>query len=55
MLDAQKVLKSKNEELNQFAHTIAHDLKEPLRSMQGFAHLIISKYKESLPEKGQEF
>ncbi|WMN10929.1 ATP-binding protein [Marivirga salinae] len=55
MLDAQKVLKEKNEELNQFAHTIAHDLKEPLRSMQAFAHLTISKYKESIPEKGQEF
>ena len=49
------MLKEKNEELNQFAHTIAHDLKEPLRSMQAFAHLTISKYKDSIPEKGQEF
>jgi len=55
ILDSQKVLKEKNEELNQFAHTIAHDLKEPLRSMQAFAHLTISKYKDSIPEKGQEF
>ncbi len=36
MLDAQKVLKSKNEELNQFAHTMAaHDLKEPLKVNAG--------------------
>lgn len=55
ILDSQKVLKEKNDELNQFAHTIAHDLKEPLRSMQAFAHLTISKYKDSIPEKGQEF
>lgn len=55
ILNAQKVLKEKNEELNQFAHTIAHDLKEPLRSMQAFSHLTISKYKESIPEKGQEY
>ncbi|WP_375578000.1 ATP-binding protein [Marivirga tractuosa] len=55
MLDTQKVLKEKNEELNQFAHTIAHDLKEPLRSMQAFASLTVSKYKEAIPEKGQEF
>jgi signal transduction histidine kinase len=55
MIDTQKILKDKNEELNQFAHTISHDLKEPLRSMQAFAHLTISKYKESIPEKGQEF
>jgi len=55
MMDAQKVLKVKNEELNQFAHIIAHDLKEPLRSMQAFAHLVITKYKGTLPEKGQEY
>ncbi|MGM0581949.1 MAG: sensor histidine kinase [Bacteroidota bacterium] len=55
ILDAQNILKEKNEELNQFSHTIAHDLKEPLRSMQAFAHLTISKYKDSIPEKGQEF
>ncbi|WP_296618925.1 ATP-binding protein [Marivirga sp.] len=55
ILNTQKVLKEKNEELNQFAHTIAHDLKEPLRSMQAFSHLTISKYKDSIPEKGQEF
>lgn len=55
ILNAQKVLKEKNDELNQFAHTIAHDLKEPLRSMQAFAHLTISKYKESIPEKGQDY
>ncbi|HET8859123.1 sensor histidine kinase [Marivirga sp.] len=55
MAETQKVLRDKNEELNQFAHTIAHDLKEPLRSMQTFAHLTISRYQESIPEKGQEF
>lgn len=55
MQDTQKVLQEKNDELSQFAHVIAHDLKEPLRSMQAFADLTISKYKESIPEKGQEF
>jgi signal transduction histidine kinase len=55
MKDTQKVLQEKNEELSQFAHIIAHDLKEPLRSMQAFSDLTISKYKESIPEKGQEF
>lgn len=55
MKDTQKVLQEKNDELSQFAHIIAHDLKEPLRSMQAFSDLTISKYKESIPEKGQEF
>jgi signal transduction histidine kinase len=55
MIDTQNDLKQKNEELNQFAHTISHDLKEPLRSMQAFAHLTVTKYNDVLPEKGQEF
>lgn len=55
MIDAQNILKEKNDELNQFAHIIAHDLKEPLRSMQAFSDLTIKKYKNSIPEKGQEF
>jgi signal transduction histidine kinase len=54
MTNTQKVLKDKNEELSKFAHVIAHDLKEPLRTMQAFSELTISKYKEILPEKGQE-
>jgi signal transduction histidine kinase len=55
MKDTQKTLQEKNDELSQFAHIIAHDLKEPLRTMQAFSDLTISKYKESIPEKGQEF
>jgi signal transduction histidine kinase len=55
ILDAQSILMEKNEELNQFAHTIAHDLKEPLRSMQAFANLTISKFHANIPEKGQEY
>ncbi|WMN06879.1 ATP-binding protein [Marivirga arenosa] len=51
----QITLRDKNEELNKFAHTIAHDLKEPLRSMQSFAHLTISKYSDTLPDQAQEF
>ncbi|WKV11677.1 ATP-binding protein [Marivirga harenae] len=55
MKDTQNILQGKNEELSQFAHIIAHDLKEPLRTMQAFSDLTISKYKESIPERGQEF
>jgi len=55
LTETQNILKNKNEELNQFAHIIAHDLKEPLRSMQAFAQLVIEKYSAEIPNKGQEF
>jgi signal transduction histidine kinase len=33
-------LEARNEELDAFAHTVAHDLKGPLAHMVGFAHLL---------------
>lgn len=36
----QEELKSVNKNLSQFAHRIAHDLKAPLRSINGFTQLI---------------
>lgn len=35
-------LKAKNEELDAFAHTVAHDLKNPLNLVTGFADLLIA-------------
>lgn len=34
-------LQARNEELDAFAHTVAHDLKSPLASIVGFAELLI--------------
>lgn len=37
-------LKARNEELDAFAHTVAHDLRSPLSIMLGFAELIKEDY-----------
>ncbi|GAB4512852.1 MAG: hypothetical protein OHK0046_12980 [Anaerolineae bacterium] len=37
-------LQERNEELDAFAYTVAHDLKNPISSMMGFASLIQSYY-----------
>jgi signal transduction histidine kinase len=42
-------LKESNEILNQFAYVSAHDLKEPLRSIGNFVHIIQRRYMSLLP------
>lgn len=42
-------------ELEQFAHIVAHDLKEPLRNMGNYAGLLKKRYARLLDEHGSDF
>jgi signal transduction histidine kinase len=44
LLDKNTELETTNHELQQFAWVVSHDLKEPLRKIQTFSHLIKDKY-----------
>lgn len=44
-----------NAELKSFAHTVSHDLKEPLRTMSGFLGLLEKRYSDKIDEKGKEY
>ncbi len=48
-------LNAKNEELEQFAYTVSHDLKEPLRMVRSFLKLLKDKYRDQLDEKAHEY
>jgi signal transduction histidine kinase len=48
-------LEKSNEILRQFAYASAHDLKEPLRSISSFVHIIQRKYVQLLPIEAGEY
>lgn len=48
-------LNSKNQELEQFAYTASHDLKEPLRMIKSFMQLLERNYSEKLDDKAQRY
>jgi signal transduction histidine kinase len=45
-------IRQKKEELEFFAYTIAHDLKNPAIGISGFARLLAEKYEDRLNDKG---
>jgi signal transduction histidine kinase/Tfp pilus assembly protein PilF len=48
-------LEKSNEILSQFAYASAHDLKEPLRSISSFVHIIDRRYSKILPPEASEY
>ncbi len=44
-----------NRELDAFAYTISHDLRAPLRAVNGYADALVEDYGVSLPEEGRGF
>jgi signal transduction histidine kinase len=51
----QEELMQANADLEQFAHSASHDLREPLRSISIYSELVTRSYADALDERGIEF
>jgi signal transduction histidine kinase len=48
-------LEASNRELEAFAYSVSHDLRAPLRGIDGFGHALLEDYGDSLDEEGKDF
>ena len=48
-------LNAKSRELETFAYSVAHDLKAPLRGIDGYSRLLLEEYTASLDDEGRSF
>ena len=42
-------------DLEAFSSTISHDLRSPLRAMQGFAQVVLTQYADKLDAQGRDY
>lgn len=53
LVRANKELARSNADLDDFAHTVSHDIKEPLRGIRNYSGILLEDYGDALDETGR--
>lgn len=52
---ANKKFEMANKELEAFSYSVSHDLRTPLRSIDGFSQVLLEEYQEKIDEQGKNY
>jgi PAS domain S-box-containing protein len=53
--ELEQRVRERTKELESFSYSVSHDLRQPLRALDGYSRFLLSDYGELLPEEGQHY